>query len=310
MGELLTTVMLLITCGLLVAASLFLAFSRFRHSWLALIWGVALFYMGAFSILHVVLIGGWDMNRLFWGVGRYGVWQWGDWGSVERFGGILREMNEFPWILVFMLILGVLGVVKVYRIFKRSFKCTQREWAVFYGALLILYFGVIGAGVLLLVPSKPVRFSIIGLALSLGILIIVRWFRNNKFRTKSVQAIVSLVLMFVTIGACFQFKSYKKERESERCFMITITIQKLIISFGGLNGLNSGASIDITELIDDDGYISELPICPAGGDYTYLNLVPDSITAFMSCSIHGTEKFDRVVNPRRFKPGELESSAP
>lgn len=86
-----------------------------------------------------------------------------------------------------------------------------------------------------------------------------------------------IAVLFIGISA------YKQGADNAKCILQMATIQKLIISYGNLNGLNSGAAATIANLITDQ-YVSAAPLCPQGNlAYTPTDVVPDSITPFLTC---------------------------
>lgn len=86
-----------------------------------------------------------------------------------------------------------------------------------------------------------------------------------------------IAVLFIGISA------YKKGADNAKCILQMATIQKLIISYGNLNGLNSGAAASIADLITDQ-YVSAAPKCPQGNSaYTEAGTVPDSTTPYLTC---------------------------
>ncbi len=90
-----------------------------------------------------------------------------------------------------------------------------------------------------------------------------------------------IAVLFIGISA------YKQGSDRAKCILQMATVQKLVISYANLNGLNTGATAGTAELITD-GYISAAPACPAGGSYTATNKVPDSTTVCYPCSLSAT----------------------
>ena len=53
-----------------------------------------------------------------------------------------------------------------------------------------------------------------------------------------------------------------------------------------MNQLNVGASLPIATLTTA-GFWGTVPVCPAGGTYTDIEIVPSQGVAYMSCTISG-----------------------
>ena len=86
-----------------------------------------------------------------------------------------------------------------------------------------------------------------------------------------------IAVLFIGISA------YKKGADSAKCILQMAHTQKLIISYGNLNGLSSGEMATFADLIAD-AYISAAPKCPLDNSgYLSTDQVPDSTTSFLTC---------------------------
>ncbi len=86
-----------------------------------------------------------------------------------------------------------------------------------------------------------------------------------------------ITVLFIGISA------YKRGSDSAKCILQMAHTQKMIISYGNLNGLRPGQSATFADLITDD-FVSAAPICPLDNAvYTASNQVPDSTTPFLTC---------------------------
>lgn len=86
-----------------------------------------------------------------------------------------------------------------------------------------------------------------------------------------------ITVLFIGISA------YKRGSDSAKCILQMAHTQKMIISYGNLNGLNPGDAATFANLIADN-FISAAPICPLDNAvYIPSNQVPDSTTPFLVC---------------------------
>ena len=109
-----------------------------------------------------------------------------------------------------------------------------------------------------------------------------------------VTAVVA-VLMGLMVVLFLGAKEYKKGSDRAACIQNIATMQRIVRSFGNINGKFPGESVADLELklIGPGKFIEFEPTCPADGVYTYFqNTLPLPGTLFLDCSIDGHEPDD------------------
>ena len=108
-------------------------------------------------------------------------------------------------------------------------------------------------------------------------------YKRQKGMTLIEITLVIAILLGLIAVLFIGISAYKKGADNAKCILQMATIQKLIISYGNLNGLSSAAPASIADLIADQ-YISAAPKCPQlNASYTELLALPDSSTAYLTC---------------------------
>lgn len=91
---------------------------------------------------------------------------------------------------------------------------------------------------------------------------------------------VALALLFAVLGG---FK-WKSGSDRAACILQTRNVQQAARSFQGVNGLNTGDHLKMSDLIGPGKFIESEPICPAGGTYAWSKVHPDIGTLAIRCS--------------------------
>ncbi len=92
----------------------------------------------------------------------------------------------------------------------------------------------------------------------------------------------TVAFSMVFIGA----EAYKKGAGRAKCMLQMATVQKLVLTHANLESLNPGDPIS-TDILVSGGYLEQIPLCPDGGQYTFLNKVPDVTTSYIQCDVEG-----------------------
>lgn len=101
---------------------------------------------------------------------------------------------------------------------------------------------------------------------------------------------VALALLIAVLGG------YKWKAGSDRaaCMLHTRNVQQSTRSFQGMNGLNTGDPLEMSDLIGPGKFIESEPVCPAGGTYTWSKVHPDIGTLAIRCS-HRKHQLDPAL---------------
>lgn len=81
---------------------------------------------------------------------------------------------------------------------------------------------------------------------------------------------VALALLCAVLGG---FK-WKSGSDRAACILQMRNVQQAYRSYCGINGLNPGDSFDRLGLIGPGKLIESVPVCPAGGTYTWSEIHP------------------------------------
>lgn len=91
---------------------------------------------------------------------------------------------------------------------------------------------------------------------------------------------VTLALLCAVLGG---FK-WKSGSDRAACILQTRNIQQATRSFQGMNSLNTGDQLEMSDLIGPGKFIDSQPVCPAGGTYTWSKVHPAVGTLAIRCS--------------------------
>lgn len=192
------------------------------------------------------------------------------------------------WIdLTEILIMGVPGLVGVIAVIL-SYTRFRYSWIVFVCAvptfyLAVFYFDVVGLEDIELHPQIIFIFSLL---LATGVFALVRWYYKRPHKNTLVYSGVLVLLLCILF---FLGNLYREGADRSKCILQMSTLEKLVVSHGGMYEINPGRPFDAADLVEKE-YLPKAYTCPAGGTYTYTSRMPTGkpgSPAFAQCDHEG-----------------------
>jgi hypothetical protein len=109
-------------------------------------------------------------------------------------------------------------------------------------------------------------------------------------KPRSLTAAWAVLALLIAVLGGFKWKSGS---DRAACILQTRNVQQAARSFQGVNGLNTGDHLEMSDLIGPGKFIESEPLCPAGGTYTWSKVHPDIGTLVIRCS-HRKHQLDRT----------------
>ena len=113
---------------------------------------------------------------------------------------------------------------------------------------------------------------------------------NKRVRqrgTTLIELSVVIAVLLLLVGVLFiGITAWKNGANTAACIINLSSIQKAARGYANMNQLNTGSTLLVTTLTGA-GFWGTVPVCPAGGSYTPLAVVPSQGTAYMSCNFAG-----------------------
>ncbi len=99
---------------------------------------------------------------------------------------------------------------------------------------------------------------------------------NNTYSPQQNLVSMSLVVVGIFLLSGYSHSGYSSEgakNEKTKCIAQLSLMERMAITHLNLYSLNSGDPVMPAVLVEN-GYISKLPVCPSGGNYSYTNKGP------------------------------------
>jgi type II secretory pathway pseudopilin PulG len=125
---------------------------------------------------------------------------------------------------------------------------------------------------------------------------------QHKRRTRKGMTLVEMtavIMVMLALVAIFFMASKAWRRSSDRstCIINIHSVQKAVRGFSNMYGYNPGETVPSLQdhLFGRDGFLSKLPICPAGGtcvcgESSGADVIPPVGELYLSCSLGDSEK--------------------
>lgn len=91
-------------------------------------------------------------------------------------------------------------------------------------------------------------------------------------------------VLFIGVAA------YKKGSDRAKCVLNISTVQKAARSYQNLYELKMGDDLAVTDIAGAGKMIESTPECPSEGDYTFGTTVPAAGSAYLACSLAGSDE--------------------
>ena len=105
--------------------------------------------------------------------------------------------------------------------------------------------------------------------------------------TTLIELSVVIAVLLLLVGVLFiGITAWKNGANTAACNINLSSIQKAARGYANMNQLNPGSALTVTTLTSA-GFWGTVPVCPAGGAYVPMTVVPTQGTAYMTCSISG-----------------------
>src|SRR5271166_4746402 len=105
--------------------------------------------------------------------------------------------------------------------------------------------------------------------------------------TTLIELSVVIAVLLLLVGVLFiGITAWKNGANTAACIINLSSIQKAARGYSNMNGLNTGASLPIATLTSA-GFWVTVPVCPAGGTYADIEIVPSQGVAYMTCTTSG-----------------------
>ena len=109
-----------------------------------------------------------------------------------------------------------------------------------------------------------------------------------------IELTVMIAVMIALMSILFVgLRAYKASSDRAACVMNIHSIQNAVRSYSNINGYIPGDTApDLrSDLVGPDGFLVQLPDCPAGGSYSDLgDRIPVHGELYLSCSLKNNER--------------------
>ena len=105
--------------------------------------------------------------------------------------------------------------------------------------------------------------------------------------TMLIELSVVIAVLLLLVGVLFiGITAWKNGANTAASIINLSSIQKAVRGYQNMNALNTGDPLPVATLTSA-GFWGTVPVCPAGGAYVPMTVVPTQGTAYMTCSISG-----------------------
>jgi len=104
------------------------------------------------------------------------------------------------------------------------------------------------------------------------------------------MTVVILVLLSLIVTLFIGAQAWKRGSDKASCILNIRNDQNVIRSYQNINALEAGTSVDVTnDLTGSGNFIQTLPVCPAGGSYSYGTSIPVVGSLIVACSLESID---------------------
>ena len=105
--------------------------------------------------------------------------------------------------------------------------------------------------------------------------------------TTLIELSVVIAVLLLLVGVLFVgITAWKNGANTAACVVNLSSIQKAAHGYANMNGLNPGDP-ETAATLTTAGFWKNVPICPGGGTYADIEVVPSQGQAYMTCTLNG-----------------------
>lgn len=110
---------------------------------------------------------------------------------------------------------------------------------------------------------------------------------NSGMTLIEISLVIALLLGLIAV-VFLGIGSYRQGADKAKCKMQLAAVQKAVRSSANMQNLSIGSALTQAEVFGAGLLLEAVPVCPAGGAYTWLGTVPAVGTPYGNCDFAGS----------------------